>query len=162
MKTIIVYTSKYGCTEKAALLLKSKMGGDADVVKLSRTQEPEIRGYDTVILGGSIYYGKIQKEMTAFVDKKKSELAGKRLGLFVCAGMKGDQAAQELHTAFPVELLIHAEATEVFGDEYDFRKMTLMDKVILRAVKGKELSPGLHMDAIDRFAQIMKNGVPQL
>lgn len=159
MKTIIVYTSRYGCTEKAAYLLKSRMGGEVEVevVNLTHDKEPSLTTYDTVILGGSIYYGKIQKEMTAFINKVKPQLAGKVVGLFICAGMKGEQAAQELRTAFPEDLFLGAVAIEVFGDEIYYDKLTLMDKLILRMVRGKEkISGGLSEEAIERFASAMK------
>ena len=157
MKTIIAYTSRYGCTEKAANLLKSSMGGDIDVVNLIHDKELSLTAYDTVILGGSIYYGKIQKEMTAFVNKIKPQLSDKHVGLFICAGMKGDQAAQELWTAFPEDLLLSASAIEVFGDEVYHDKLTLMDKFVLRMVGGKgKKSQGLSVEAIERFASAMK------
>lgn len=156
MKTIIVYTSKYGCTEKAADVLKSRMGGEVEVINLRLAQEPSLREYDTVILGGSIYYGKIQKEMTAFVNKVKPELASKRVGFFICAGNK-EQAAQVLQSAFPDDLLQTAVATEVFGDEIYYNKLSLMDKFILRMVKGKDhkSGSGLSLENIEKFAQSM-------
>ena len=158
MKTLIVYTSKYGCTEKAAELLKARMSGEVEVINLSYAKEPSLESYDTVILGGSIYYGKIQKEMTAFVNKAKPKLTHKKVGLFICAGNK-DQAAQELRAAFPEELLQRALATEVFGDELQYDKLTLMEKFILRMVKGKEKTgSGLSLTTIENFAQTMTKG----
>jgi len=161
MKTIILYTSRYGCTEKAAGLLKSKLGGEVEVINLIHARAPELAEYDTVILGGSIYYGKIQKEMTAFVSKVKPELEHERLGLFICAGTEREQALQELYTAFPKDLLVKAAATEVFGDEIYHEKLTLMDKFILRMVRGKKPSRGLSVETIERFAQTMTASASQ-
>lgn len=62
MKTIIIYTTKYGCAEKAAYLLRSKLGEGTEAVNLMHAKEPLLDKYDTVILGGSIYFGKIQKK----------------------------------------------------------------------------------------------------
>lgn len=158
MKTIIVYTSRYGCTEKAAHLLKSRMGGEVEVVNLLKLKDPSLSDFDTVILGGSIYYGRIQKEMTAFLNKAAPQLAEKRLGLFICAGMNGEQVNQELQTAFPEELRQKALAVEAFGDELDHKKLSLMDKFIIRMVKGKgHSSSGLSTETINRFSNAMKN-----
>ena len=155
MKTIIIFTSKYGCTEKAAELLKSRLGGKVDVVNLIRAQEPSLADYDMVILGGSIYFGKIQKEMTAYISKITPELEKKRVGLFICAGNK-EQAAQVLHKSFPSELLHEAAAAEVFGDEIYYDKLSLMDKFVIRMVKGKERSgSGLSLETIEKFAHTM-------
>lgn len=157
MKTIIIYTSKYGCTEKAAYLLKNQLGEETEVVNLMLAKEPALERYDTVILGGSIYYGKIQKQMTAFASKYINELDKKRVGLFICAGAKGEQATQELKSSFPEKLYNQSITKEVFGDEIYEEKMTILDRLVLRVVKGKNKSVnGLSKEAIERFALAVK------
>ncbi|WP_339314555.1 flavodoxin domain-containing protein [Paenibacillus sp. FSL R10-2734] len=157
MKTIIIYTSKYGCTEKAAYLLKNQLGEGTEVVNLMLAKEPTLDRYDTIILGGSVYYGKIQKQMTAFASKFQNELGKKRVGLFICAGAKGEQATQELKASFPEKLYNHSITTEVFGDEIYEEKLTLLDRFVLRMVKGKNRSVnGLSKETIERFALAMK------
>ncbi len=158
MKAIIMYTSKYGCTEKAAYLLKTQLGEETEVVNLMHAKEPSLDRYDTVILGGSIYFGKIQKEMTEYILKNQTELRDKRLGLFICAGSKREQAVQELKTSFPEELFNKAVAKEIFGDEIYVQKLSLMDKFVLRMIKGKDLTgSGLSKETIEKFALVMKN-----
>lgn len=99
-RILIVYASKYGCTEKAALLLQTRLDG-AEVANLRSGKLPDLTSYDTVILGASIYYGRIRKEMAAFTAQHKQELLSKRLGLFICAGMTGEKGEQELKQAYP-------------------------------------------------------------
>lgn len=157
MKTIIMYTSKYGCAEKAAYLLKSQLGEETEVVNLMHAKEPTLERYDAVILGGSIYYGKIQKQMTDFTTKYQNELGKKRVGLFVCAGATGEQASQELKSAFPEVLYDQSVTKEVFGDEIYEEKLTLLDRFVLRMVKGKNKNVnGLSKETIERFALAMK------
>lgn len=157
MKTIIIYTSKYGCTEKAAYLLKNQLGEETEVVNLMLAKEPTLERYDTVILGGSIYYGKIQKQMTAFASKFQNELSKKRIGLFICAGAKGEQATQELKSSFPEELYNQSITNEVFGDEIYEEKLTLLDRLVLQMVKGKDKSINrLSNETIERFALVIK------
>ncbi|MGE7616186.1 flavodoxin domain-containing protein [Paenibacillus sp. NPDC101420] len=157
MKTIIIYTSKYGCTEKAAYLLKNQLDDETEVVNLMHAKEPTLERYDTVILGGSIYFGKIQKQMTEFTSKYQNELAKKRVGLFICAGAKGEQAIQELKSSFPEKLYNQSITKEVFGDEIYEEKMTVLDRVVLRVVKGKNKSVnGLSKETIERFALALK------
>lgn len=157
MKTIIIYTSKYGCTEKAAYLLKNQLGEETEVVNLMLAKEPALERYDTVILGGSIYYGKIQKQMMEFTSKYQNELSKKRIGLFICAGAKGEQAAQELKSSFPEKLYDQSITKEVFGDEIYEEKFTLLDRLVLRMVKGKGMSVnGLSKETIERFALAIK------
>lgn len=158
MKAIIMYTSKYGCTEKAAYLLKAQLGEETEVVNLMLAKEPSLDRYDTVILGGSIYYGKIQKEMTEYILKNQTELRDKRIGLFICAGTKREQAVQELKTSFPEDLFNEAVTKEVFGDEIYVQKLSFMDKIVLRMIKGKDLTgSGLSKATIENFALVMKD-----
>ena len=158
-RILIVYASKYGCTEKAALLLQAKLAG-AEVVNLRSGNLPDLTGYDTVILGGSIYYGRIRKEMAAFTAQHKQELLKKRLGLFICAGMTGKKGEQELKQAYPEIIYNKALAREVMGDEVYLDLISVLDKWILRMVKGKEhkTGGGLVMDKLERFAQTMAAG----
>lgn len=155
-KTLILYASKYGCTEKAAFLLKSRLG-EAEVVNLKYSRVPALASYDKVILGSSIYYGKVRKEMALFASNFGQELAGKQLGLFICAGMTGVKAEQELQQAYPEVLYSSARAKDIFGDEIYPEKISAMDKWILRMVKGKEYKggAGLSMDKLDHFARVM-------
>ena len=59
MKNCILFTTKHGSAEKAALLLKEKLKADTDIINLKIVKNPDISDYDTVILGASIYIGKI-------------------------------------------------------------------------------------------------------
>lgn len=158
-RILIVYASKYGCTEKAAMQLKSRLDG-AEVVNLRYAKVPELAAYDTVILGGSIYYGRIRKDMAAFTAKYKQELLEKRLGLFICAGMTGEKGEQELKNAYPEMIYNKALVREVMGDEVYPDRISALDKWVLRVVKGKEhkTGGGLAMDKLERFALRMSAG----
>lgn len=158
MRTLIVYTTKHGCVEKAANILNEKLGGDADLVNLMDELEPDLDPYDAVILGGSIYYGKIQKEMIQFTKNYLAELDQKRIGLFICgAAPNPDVKQKELMEAFPGTLYEKAVYKDVFGDEINFDKLNFMEKMVLRFVKGtltaKKGSTNLSVDKIDAFAR---------
>lgn len=155
-RILIVYASKYGCTEKAAFLLQSRLCG-AEVVNLQVTKVPELAAYDSVILGGSIYYGRIRKEMAAFTAEHKQELLKKRLGLFICAGMAGEKGEEELKQAYPEIIYNKALVKEVMGDEIYPDRISILDKWVLRMVKGKghKTGSGLSLDKLERFAFAM-------
>ncbi|MEK3793286.1 flavodoxin domain-containing protein [Paenibacillus sp. FSL R7-0204] len=158
-RILIVYASKYGCTEKAALLLQTRLDG-AEVANLRSGKLPDLTSYDTVILGASIYYGRIRKEMAAFTAQHKQELLSKRLGLFICAGMTGEKGEQELKQAYPEIIYNKALAREIMGDEIYPDRISALDKWIIRMVKGKEhkAGGGLSMDKLERFAYTMSAG----
>lgn len=131
MKTLILYTTKHGTTTKCAELLAKKFPGQVDVMKLS-DNHPELTGYDTVILGGSIYAGKIQKDMKAFCSSYIDTLKRKRLGLFICC-MSAAQADDELKASFPAELVAHATATARLGGGFKFKEIGFFEKMSITA-----------------------------
>lgn len=155
MKTIIVYTTKYGCTEKAVNVLKTKLSGEVSAVNLKKAGEPDLGQYDVVILGGSIYMGNIQKEMKEYATRNVASLLKKKVGLFICAGAPDLQArVKELETAFPQELFSHAAQKEVFGGEITYEKLGFLEKTIMKAVKGdKNNYSDLSEEKIDAFAK---------
>lgn len=70
---------------------------------------------------------------------------------------EGEQAIQELKSSFPEKLYNQSITKEVFGDEIYEEKMTALDRVVLRVVKGKNKSVnGLSKETIERFALALK------
>jgi len=156
VRTIIVYTTKYGCVEKAVNILKSKMAGDVSDVNLAKEKAPSLEPFDNVILGGSIYVGKIQKALTKYIDSNLRVLLSKRVGLFICAAQPEPVSTKELEDNFPAELFNHAVVKEVFGHEYRLDKTGFINKVILRKVAGvTESASALSEEKITSFAMAM-------
>lgn len=154
MKGIIIYSTKYGCTEKAVKLLQSKLAGEIKAVNVAREKAPDLSSFDTVILGGPIYVGKMHSALASYMRKNCEALMKKKLALFVVAGEQ-DPALSEKQfvSAFPKELYDRAAIREVFGGELYWDKLSSMTKFILKAVKGiKEGYSRLSEVKIDKFA----------
>ena len=77
MKTLIAYSGKYGCTEKCAAALAEKLSGETCLLNLKKDKNPNLSGYDSVVVGGSVYIGKINKEVKSFCIKNLSRLKEK-------------------------------------------------------------------------------------
>lgn len=156
MKSIIIYTTKYGSVEKAAKLLKPKLNGQVDLLNLAKEKAPNLDGYDNVILGGSIYAGKVQKKLSDYITQNLPLLLKKRVGLFICAGQPEPVGTQELQSSFPPELVTAAAVKEVFGYEYNLEKLNFIDKLAIRVIaKVKTSKFALSEETIDRFARTM-------
>jgi menaquinone-dependent protoporphyrinogen oxidase len=134
MKTLIVYASKYGCTEKCARLISEKLNEKADLCNLEKAKAADISQYDNVIIGGSIYVGRIQKSINEFCVNNLGSLRSKKVGLFVCCMREGEEAAAQLKTAFPEELSNSAAAKDILGGEIIFGRMNFFDKLIVKKV----------------------------
>lgn len=158
MNTLIAYSTKYGCTEKCATILSEKLTGKVDLCNLKVAKVVDLSQYDKVIIGGSIYIGKIQREVSEFCLKNLNELKEKKIGLFICCMRDGDIAETELNNSFPQQLLSHAVAREYFGGEFIFKKMNPIERFIVKRVSkiDKDMS-NISEENINRFAQLMNN-----
>jgi len=139
MTTLIAYATKYGCTEKCAKILAEKLMGKIDLCNLNEAKAIDLTPYDKVIIGGSIYAGKIRKEAWEFCEKNLNILKEKKIALFIC-GMHEKNAETELNAAFPHELLNRAIAKEFFGGEFRFQKMNLLERFVVKKVTNADKS----------------------
>lgn len=168
MKTLIVYATKYGSTEKCAKKLTEKLTGEVDLCNLAVLVTNDLQHYDKVIIGGSIYAGRIQKQVTEFCAKNSQILKEKQLGLFIC-GMMINQAETELCNAFAPELYSKAVVKDFFGGELKFQKINFLEKFMVKMVsKMDKTMPTIDTssdfsmiseETIARFAQNMNNVV---
>ena len=157
MSTLIVYASKYGCTEKCAKLIAGEIKGEVGLINLKQVKAINLSNYNKVIVGGSIYIGKIQKDVTEDCTKNLEELKQKKIGLFICGMVEGEAINNELNQNFPLELLEIAVAKEYLGGEFLIDKMSFMDKVIIKKVsKVTANKSNILEDKIHEFAQAMK------
>ena len=156
MKTLIIYASKYGCTEKCSNLLKDKLHGEVEIVDIKKESIPEITLFDNIIVGGSIYMGRIQKEISQFCLNNISMLEKKNLGFFICCMNENEIAEKQINTSFPEGLLKNAVATGCFGGEFTFKKMNFLEKFIIKKIsKTNKDSSKLLQGNIDKFAQLI-------
>ncbi|HOY38497.1 MAG: flavodoxin domain-containing protein [Bacteroidales bacterium] len=157
MKTLIVFMSKHGTTEKAANLLKEQLGNnETDLVNLGKEKTPNIALYDTVIVGGSIHAGSIQKGIKKFCRENKQILLTKKTGYFISC-MEKSKKQQEFEAAFDQELRDKAVALGTFGGEFNFDKMNFFEKAIIKKISGFSSSVSdIDYDAIKEFASNFK------
>lgn len=153
MKTLIVFSTKYGTTEKCANILKEKIKGNVDLFNLKTKKDIDISIYDNVIIGGSIYMGNIQKEVKEFCTKNIRPLKKKKIGLFVCCMSDEETAKNQLEASYPKELVEKAFAKECFGGEFILSKMNFFHKLIVKKVSNtKEDKSNILKENIDKLA----------
>lgn len=158
MKILIAYATKHGFTEKCAELLKDKLNGEVDLCNLKEDNPFNLEKYHTVIIGGSIYVGQIQKEIKEFCEKNLSVLKQKKIGLFLCCMRENDEAAIEMSAAFPAELLNSAAAKECFGGEFIMSKMNFFERFIVKKVaKITKDTTVFSEESFNRFVKLINN-----
>jgi menaquinone-dependent protoporphyrinogen IX oxidase/uncharacterized protein YhbP (UPF0306 family) len=92
-KTLIIYESKYGTTEKIAKYL-SLILGPAKYCKTSEFKD-EFKDFDLIILGSPIYSGKIVAKIADFIEKNLNWLKTKKIALF-CNGISTKDGNENL------------------------------------------------------------------
>ncbi len=126
-------------------------------MNVKNKKEISIEEFDTVILGGSVYMGKVQKELTNYINRNIGKLLKKRIGLFVCAGEEdSEKQNKQLERVFQKELYIHAITKETFGYEVNLEKSNIFHKLIFRYLSGiKQSISKIDNDKIERFARVI-------
>ncbi len=132
MRTLILYKSKYGFTEKIANLIKEHRQ-EADIIELSDF-EYDFTPYQEVIIGTPIYMGQINKRIKKVFNSYENELLNKTLKVFLC-GMAFKQENTVIDQNFNTSIIKHAKIKYV-GGAYQFEKMNFIYKVIVKKISG--------------------------
>ena len=158
MRSIIIYATRYGSTAEVAKRLQNEIGDNCMTVNIMKETIPPLDTFDTVILGGSIYIGKVQKKLTAFITANLKQLLTKQVGLYICAGAQTqEERDKELSEAFPSDLLAHAIVKNVLGYAFSFEKMHFWDRFIMKKIKGNSVSVAeYNEECILQFAETLK------
>jgi len=158
MGTLIVYVTTHGCTEKTAQMLEELLEDDVSLVNLKKSSRPDLSWFDTIIIGGSIHAGQIQRRVKSFCQEHLDTLKQKRLGLFLCCMEEGETAQKQFDEAFPAELRTHAAVAGLFGGEFDFDKMNFLQRAIVKKVAGiTESVSKIKKDNIHQFAAALNS-----
>ncbi len=141
MKTLVAYGTKYGYSEECAQQLAKKLKGDVSLVNLMKEKAPDLREFDSVVVGASVYMGQIQKKVKRFMALNESILQTKRLGLYMAAGTV-DGIEGQFSKNFPDSLLQIAVAKESFGGVIRRERMGFFYKRIMDMVEKQEKEQG--------------------
>jgi len=158
MNTAIIYTTKYGTTEKVAQVIAERLAGDQiSLINLKKDKHPNINSFDGIILGTSIYAGTSSKIMQSFCKKNMVALVQKRLAIFVC-GMEPDptKQQQELTNAYPDELLQHAVFKCFAGGEFLFDKMNFIERAIIKRIAKTDTDKNVSQIMVENIDKLVE------
>ena len=153
MKILIAFCSRYGAARRCASLLAERITVPADVVDLGATRRVDLALYDVVVLGGSVYGGRIQRRLVSFCDFHEQQLMKKEVGVYLCCLYQGERAVQQLHAAYPAWLLAHSFHSALPGGELRFGDLRWIDRLAVRGLPhSREDMLLLKTDAMDALA----------
>lgn len=83
MKTIVLYDSRFGNTQKIAEAIGKGIGNDTSVKKVSEVTPEEVSSLDVLVVGTPVHGGRASQDMQAFLKKMKSDsLKGVKVATF--------------------------------------------------------------------------------
>jgi menaquinone-dependent protoporphyrinogen oxidase len=134
MKALVAYRTRYGTTEACAKDLAGRLAAEATCVDLAKGTPPAVGGFDVVLIGGSIYGGKIQREVASFCERNQEALLERQVGLFLCCLHQGTRAEAQMREAFPPWLAEHAFSGRILGGELHHDRLRFFDRLLVRSL----------------------------
>jgi len=153
MKTLILYASKYGTTGEIARKLAQKLG-NATVHDLKAGNAPALANFDCVIVGSSVYAGRLRKEARAYVAKNAGELSKKTLGLFVSSL---DVNINFFNKNYPIGFPNVAKTKGFLGGAFDPQKGNAAERLVIKYITRQSgFVTTVDEDAIEQFVAAIK------
>lgn len=155
MKTLILYGSRKGCTERCARKLKDELirvgGGHCEVADVKKARLRRVSEYDHLIIGSSIWAGKLHPAVRRFMRSYSRISPSQHLGLFLCSGKEEPDYFTE---NFSRQVLERAEERRFFGGELSIEDFSPLMRYILRRKAGiTESYRRIRDDEIQAFAR---------
>lgn len=153
LKTLIIYESRFGTVKKAVDFIAVKLTIQPEIMTSKEAIKTNLAEFDTIIIGGSIMAGKIQKDITAFITSRLSELLTKKIALFLAAGTPDKELLKkEISEAYPQALRDKSLYTAHIGYEYDFSKLNFIFKVMIKKIaKVYESVSSINYEELDKL-----------
>lgn len=150
---LILYSSKYGTTKTCVDYLITKINKPCTVATVETCKDINLNTFDTVIIGSSIYAGKIHKQLRQFCVNHNTLLATKKLGLFI-VGANEPTTHMDLFESNYHSLANVSKINQSFGGELLLDKMNFFEKFIIRMVTKNKMDtpPCINYTNIDKFA----------
>ena len=164
MKTLIVYSTRYGATtgtsEEIAKIFQGE-GFDVKVVNAKEEKIKDISTYDLIVVGSGVQFGRWTGEAEDILKRFQKELAQKKVALFIST-MKTvterEGKTEELEKTRKMELEdkvtkynLQPMSLGFFGGVLDFNKMNIITRKTLGFLRPqlekdgfKESPPGVY------------------
>jgi len=126
-RALVTYASKHGSTREVAERVAEVMrGGGVDVDVMPAAEVGHLRGYETVVLGGALYAGRLHKDARRFLARHRDALSVRRVAVFALGPQKLEQSAgsrTQLDRALAKVPEIEPIAVAIFGGVIDPDKL---------------------------------------
>lgn len=135
MKVLIAYATRGGVTRTCAQMLADSLSAHHEIVLTDIEQSsPDPSSFDVVVLGSSIRFGKVNKEIKKYIRQYASRLSSMPCAVYLCCGFPRN-FEEYVDTQIPKEL--HCSlGFHSFGGELKPEKLKGLDKFIVKRVRN--------------------------
>ena len=131
MKVLIAYSTKNGTTYRCAQMLAERLPEwvEADIVDLKKYL-PCPKGYDAVVVGGSVRMEKLNKCVRRFLRNNRDTLSEIPCAVYICCGFSehfDEYAETQLPRGLECSLGVHH-----FGGELKPDKVKGLEKLLVK------------------------------
>jgi menaquinone-dependent protoporphyrinogen oxidase len=98
MKALVVYGSRYGTAAEIAQEIADVIeneGNEVDLKDVRAIKKFDVSPYDLIVVGSGIKMGKWTKGSLKFLKDNKSQLANKKVALFVSCGAANEEKSRD-------------------------------------------------------------------
>lgn len=141
MKTLIVYDSRHGFTEKCVGLLTGELPSGVDLWPLKeRPGVPDWSAYDVLLFGGPVYFGQWAPRVMRFLKRHQASLSPERLhlGAFVVSLSPRAAALRYFSQGLLPEWKGKLGHVSHFGGGITWRELSWWERVLLKRVRKIE------------------------
>ncbi len=150
MKTALLFSTKYGSTEKVAKQIAGKLNINVEIVNLA-DQNIDIKQYDAFILGMPVLAENTTIHMRRFLKQNLDFITDKLIAVFLLCwnSQKWEVYLEKLfNNKLPKDCI-----SACMGGEFNFDKMHDIEKNIIRDMTGVEKTTSkISQTQIDEFA----------
>lgn len=156
MKTLIVYKSRYGSTQKYAEWLQEDLK-DSDITDSEGFESKDLNQYDWIVFGSSIYTGKF--DILPLMIKNLDKVKSKKLYLFVVGSEPPkNEASKAEYEQLPSEIKESLNEYLKVPGKIDLKKMSFIHKIMLKMVGKAKNEDKMDRNALKPIIEmILKN-----
>jgi len=146
MKTLIVYSSRYGQTEKIAKRLAQTIQTSGESVEFADAKQSlnlkSIQAFDRIILGSPIYTSSHSKHIQKFIKRFRDELDKKQTAFFSgSASAAGDESqrndATNCMNQFLAKCDFEPRQKTIFAGAIPYTKYNWFIRMLMKWITGK-------------------------
>ncbi len=160
-KILLAYASKCGSTLEVAQAIARDLESRGQAVDLFKAEKTtRVAGYDAVIVGSAVRFGKWLPDAVDFVRLRQTELKRLPTAFFSVHMMNTgtDDASRKARLAYtqPVRTLVSPGSEAFFAGKMDMGKLSFTERLLCKVMKGRNEDrrdwPAIHAWAAGLFA----------